>query len=241
MVLVTTPVAFKHIHDHITRFGGGRVMSLTKISHRLLVALLFAVVTTFGSNVFAQAADQPTQRDTRNDEINLDTQLYLLIATNQEVDDAKVPTTLEPVIKQLRASLPFKNYRLAATLINRVKNDGRLNLQWVGGPLLASSAATVTTPSFNEFKVDRVRLITDGNGRDVVRMDGFRFGARVPIQTGTTVASNAPSAPIINYEPTGLNTDISMREGEPVIVGTLNLGPSGDAIILVMAARRSSK
>jgi len=28
--------------------------------------------------------------------------------------------------------------------------------------------------------------------------------------------------------------DISMREGEPVVVGTLNIGPSGDAIILVV-------
>lgn len=216
-------------------------MSLFKVSRRLLITLLFAVITTFGGNVFAQTADQPAQRDNRNDEANLDTQLYLLIATNQQVDDGKVPTTLEPVVKQLRASLPFKNYRLAATLINRVKNDGRLNLQWVGGPLLPSAAATVTTPSFNEFKVDRVRLMTDGNGRDVVRMDGFRFGARVPIQTGTTVASNAAAVPVINYENTGLNTDISMREGEPVVVGTLNLGPSGDAIILVMSARRSSK
>jgi hypothetical protein len=52
---------------------------------------------------------------------------------------------------------------------------------------------------------------------------------------------NAAAAPIINYESTGLNTDISMREGEPVIVGTLNVGPSGDAIILVMLARRTSK
>ena len=72
-------------------------------------------------------------------------------------------------------------------------------------------------------------------------MEGFRFGARIPIQTGTAVASNGPAAPIINYENTGLNTDISMHEGEPVVVGTLNVGPSGDAIILVMTARRSSK
>jgi hypothetical protein len=32
----------------------------------------------------------------------------------------------------------------AATLLNRVKNDGRLNLQWIGGPLLGSAAATST-------------------------------------------------------------------------------------------------
>lgn len=216
-------------------------MSLIKVSRRILFVCFLIAATTLGASAFAQGADQAEQRDTKNDEINLDTQLYLLIATNQEVDDAKLPSNLEPVVKQLRASLPFKNYRLAATLINRVKNHGRLNLQWVGGPLLASAAASAQTPSFNEFKVNQVKLITDANGRDVVRMDGFRFGARIPIQTGTAIASNGPAAPILNYENTGLNTDISMHEGEPVIVGTLNVGPSGDAIILVMTARRSSK
>lgn len=216
-------------------------MSLIKVSRRVLFACLLIVATTLGAAAFAQGADQASQRDTKNDEINLDTQLYLLIATNGEVDDAKLPPSLEGVIKQLRASLPFKNYRLAATLINRVKNEGRLNLQWVGGPLLASAAASAQTPSFNEFKVNQVKLATDANGRDVVRMDGFRFGARIPIQTGTAIASNGPAAPILNYENTGLNTDISMHEGEPVVVGTLNVGPSGDAIILVMTAKRSSK
>ena len=216
-------------------------MSLIKVSRRILFVCFLMAAATLGATAFAQGADQAAQRDAKNDEINLDTQLYLLIATNQEVDDAKVPSNLEPVVKQLRASLPFKNYRLAATLINRVKNEGRLNLQWVGGPLLASAAASSQTPSFNEFKVNQVKLATDANGRDVVRMDGFRFGARIPIQTGTAIASNSPTAPVIHYENTGLNTDISMHEGEPVIVGTLNLGPSGDAIILVMSARRSSK
>ena len=215
-------------------------MTLTKSVSRILFVCLLSISAAFSSQALAQSADQPSQGENKNSEANLDTQLYILIATNQEVDDSKLPATLDPVLKQLRASLPFKNYRLAATLINRVKNDGRLNLQWVGGPLLATAAASATTPSFNEFKVNTVRLVTDGSGRDVVRMEGFRFGARIPIQTGTAIASNGPAAPIINYENTGLNTDISMHEGEPVVVGTLNVGPSGDAIILVMTARRSS-
>lgn len=216
-------------------------MYLTKSVSRILFVCLLSISAAFSAQAVAQSTDQQSQRETKNAETNLDTQLYILIATNQEVDDMKLPTTLDPVLKQLRASLPFKNYRLAATLINRVKNDGRLNLQWVGGPLLATAAASATTPSFNEFKVNTVKLVTDGSGREMVRMEGFRFGARIPIQTGTAVASNGPAAPIINYENTGLNTDISMHEGEPVVVGTLNVGPSGDAIILVMTARRSSK
>jgi hypothetical protein len=218
------------------------VMTLTKFVSRILFVCLLIISAAFSSQTLAQSTEQPSQRENNNSEVNLDTQLYILIATNQEVEDSKLPSALDPVLKQLRASLPFKNYRLAATLINRVKNDGRLNLQWVGGPLLASAAASATTPSFNEFKVNTVRLVTDSSGRDVVRMEGFRFGARIPIQTGfTAMAGSGPGTPIINYENTGLNTDISMHEGEPVVVGTLNVGPSGDAIILVMTARRSAR
>jgi hypothetical protein len=215
-------------------------MTLRRIVSTALFATLMLVFTT-GQSVLAQTSEPPAQKDARDGGTDLDTQLYLLIATNQEVDDVKLPASLAPVVTRLRASLPFKNYRLAATLINRVKNDGRLSLQWLGGPLLPSAAASTLTPSFNEFKVNNVRVTDDGSGRDVVRMEGFRFGARIPIQTGTAVASNGPAAPIISYENTGLNTDISMQEGEPVVVGTLNVGPSGDAIILVMSARRSSR
>ncbi len=214
---------------------------------RIMATALFTAMLLSGAisqqNVMAQESERPTgaaQRD-KNDETDLDTQLYLLVATNQDVDVARLPEALDPVVKQLRASLPFKNYRLAATLINRVKNDGRLNLKWIGGPMMATAAASNITPSFNEFRVNNVKLTTAASGQPMVRMEGFAFGARIPIQSGTAIASNGPAAPIINYEPTGLNTDISMREGEPVIVGTLNVGPSGDAIILVISAKRTLK
>ena len=220
-------------------------MSLSRTSARIVFALLLMILSIGGGEALAQTASDTSPQATpavkKDAETNLDTQLYLLVATNQEIDDAKMPAALESVVRQLRLSLPFKNYRLAATLINRVKNDGRLNLRWVGGPMMASASASNSTPSFNEFHVNNVKLVSDAAGQQLVRMDGFAFGTRIPIQTGSAVAANAPAALIINYESTGLNTDISMREGEPVIVGTLNVGPSGDAIILVMAVRRAAK
>lgn len=224
-------------------------MSLRKSLATLLFSMLFAGLITNGHQVMAQnstatvtgGSSDASQNEKKDDDTNLDTQLYLLVGTNQDVDSTKLPAALDQVMKQLRASLPFKNYRLAATLINRVKNDGRLSLKWIGGPLIVSTTASTLNPSFNEFKVNTVKLVTDAGGRQVVRMEGFGFGARIPIQTSTTLASNAPGAPIINYEPTGLNTDISMGEGEAVVVGTLNVGPSGDAIILVVSARRTMK
>jgi hypothetical protein len=137
--------------------------------------------------------------------------------------------------------LPFKNYRLAATLINRVKNEGRLDLTWIGGPFATAGAATSQTPSFSQFKVQTVRLVRNKDGEQIVQMQRFNFGARFPIQTIGAVAANGAIAPAFNYESTGLSTDISMREAEPVIVGTLNVGPSGDAIILVVSAKRTPK
>lgn len=207
----------------------------------ILVVLAVAIVSGSQSAMAQGAAEGAIAQRDKDDETNLDTQLFLIVATNQDVDDAKVPAVLDSVVKQLRASLPYKNYRLAATLINRVKNEGRLNLKWIGGPLTTGATATNISPSYNEFRVNAVKVTRDPSGQPVVRMEGFGFNARIQIQQATAVAATGPSSPIISYESTGLNTDFSMREGQPVIVGTLNVGPSGDAIILVMSARRTNK
>ena len=82
-----------------------------------------------------------------------------------------------------------------------------------------------------------VKLAEDEDGRDVVQMSNFNFGARIPIQL-SSVATTGGSTPVVQYEQTGITTDISMREGEPTIVGTLNVGPSGDALIIVVSAKR---
>jgi len=200
--------------------------------HRKVLSLIFLTLFLVCGSVQAQ-----TQTD---DEANLETHLYLLVGTNQDVVDSKLPSSLDSVMKQLRATLPFKNYRLAATLINRVKNEGRLNLGWIGTPLVTTiSPAQPTTRS--SFQLRQIKLVRNSEGQSIVQMTGFVFNASIPIPTNA-VASNAPGPPpVFNYEGTSLSTDVSMREGEPAIVGTLNIGPSGDAVILVVSAKRTSK
>jgi len=203
----------------------------------VLLAAVFILATT--ASISAQSTTPQQAEVKEQDETNLDTQLYLIVGTNQVVPEEKLPASLDSVVKQLRTSLPFKSYRLAATLINRVKNDGRLDLSWIGGPLAAGGANSVVTPSFSQFKVRQVRLTRNATGDQMVQMAGFNFGARIPIQTGAV--AGVGGVPATNYETTGLSTDISIREGEPVIVGTLNIGPSGDAIILVVSAKRTAR
>jgi hypothetical protein len=215
-------------------------MKIQRILGAMVVVLLAALfVTGTSSKALAQTTAQQT--DAREDETNLDTQLYLIVATNQTVPDEKLPSSLDSVIKQLRNTLPFKNYRLAATMLHRVKNEGRVELSWIGGPLAAGGSSATLTPSFSQFKVRQVKLAKSSSGETVVQMAGFNFGARIPIQVGQIAANGTQGFPAINYENTGLSTDISIREGEPVIVGTLNVGPSGDAIILVVSAKRTGR
>jgi hypothetical protein len=205
-----------------------------------MVVFLFAALFIVSTNTLVRAQTNNQTEQTKEDETNLDTQLYLLVATNQNVADEKLPAVLDGVVKQLHSTLPYKNYRLAATLLNRVKNEGRLDLNWIGEPIgMNAGTAPGDARTFSQFKVRVVKLSKNAAGESVVQMQGFNFGARIPIQVGQVAANGA--TPVINYEPTGLQTDISIREGEPAIVGTLNVGPSGDAIILVVAAKRTSR
>jgi len=209
------------------------------VTRSLPLVLALICFTATASVALGQTDTKPAPENKRYEEINLDTQLYMIVGSNQEGSEERFPASLEAVIKELHASLPFKTYRLSATLMNRVKSDGHLDLHWIGGPVIERAASTTATPSFSDFFVRQVRLWQNAQGQDVINMDGFRFGSRIPIQTSAAVAANGNTVPSITYEQTGLNTDISMREGVPVIVGTLNAGPSGDAIILVVSARRS--
>ena len=159
-------------------------MNLPKTSTRILFVMLFLVLIS-GGQVLAQtstATQQSSQDAKKDDETNLDMQLYLLVASNQESDDAKMPASLDSVIRQLRASLPFKSYRLTATFINRVRNEGHFSLRWVVGPMTASGAVAggTLTPSFNEFRVNTVKLLTDTAGQPSHAAARRAAGIRVP-------------------------------------------------------------
>ena len=209
------------------------------MKHTKAFSLILLVLCLVAGGLSVQA--QTAQAETKDDDINLDTQLYMIVGTNQGVGDAKMPASLDGVIKQLRATMPFKNYRLAATLLNRVKNEGRLDLGWVGAPLASELVPGQPPMTKSSFGVRQIRLSRNSEGQSTVQLTGFKFNATIPVQINAAVADNRPVAPVFNYEGTSLSTDISMREGEPVIVGTLNVGPSGDAIILVVSVKWTSK
>jgi hypothetical protein len=215
---------------------------------RITLLVCAFVICAGAQQALAQESTTPQKTATassRDDETNLDIQLFLILATNREVEDGRLPAALQPVLTRLHEAMNFKHYSLAASLLNRVRHNGRLETSWVGGPMLAPVSSPMGNPSFNEFTAGRVRVDRDSNGRELIQMVEFRFGSRVPIITAQTTTTNASTIansgfPVINYQLVGLRTDISMSENVPVIAGTLNVGPSGDAIIVVVSAKRAT-
>jgi hypothetical protein len=218
------------------------VMILIRKQSVIMVAIMCALIWISAPAALAQDSNQARPTVQRDEETNLDLQLYLVLATNRDVEDEKLPTSLDPVIKRLKESLTFKHYNLTATFVNRVKNNGTLDVSWVGGPFSIHGSPAQSNPSFSQF-TSQVRIVPV-DGQDIVRLMGFRFGTRVPVVTGQVAATNATTntAPFasINYEPVGLRTDLSMREGSMVVAGTLNVGPSGDALVVIISARRAN-
>jgi hypothetical protein len=211
----------------------------------VICALCCLLVSMAAPAVMAQDASQSQRaaaERAREDQTNFDTELYLVRASSSPRDgEEQLPALLQPVVKQLRATLPFKNYSLAATLLNRVGNNGNLSLSWVGGPLTAQPTSLANLPSLSEFIIGRVHVLEGFEGTQV-QLQHLTFGARIPIQTGTNIASSGTnSAPVWAYEHTGITTDITVRVDQPAVVGTLNVGPSGDALIVIISARRVQK
>ncbi len=214
-------------------------MSITSVRRTIFCALLCVIVTVCaGQLALAQSPSQPPSGG-QDEQTNLDLELYLIAGTTQP-REGKLPASLDPLVKQLRETLPFRNYSLETTLVNRVRNGGNLSLSWFIGALPNPSLSN-RPPILDEFSIAQLKLLPDGNGGQKVQLLRFSFGSRIPIQTSTNIAaSGTNSAPVYNYDYVGIKTDISVREGRPAVVGTLlNASSSGEAIVLVVLVRRA--
>jgi hypothetical protein len=210
--------------------------------YRAALMMMLLVAAGWGAHsrgVLAQDGQQGPPRVKADEAAGLEVQLHILVASKTaDGEGEKLPASLDAVVKQLKTTFTFKSYRLATTLLNRVKNGGRLSVRWTGNPLLGQPPAPGSAPGSNDFNIMGVKLEKDDAGRDIVQLVNFTFGARVTVALPVVASAGIPN---FQYEQMGITADLSVREGEPTIVSTLNVGPSGDALILVVTAKRPGK
>ena len=93
------------------------------------------------------------------------------------------------------------------------------------------------TPSIFQLSL-AVKSLEDAPGGRYVRVQPFKLGLKIPIQTTSAYPERGQGYPVIEYEDTGLNTQMSVREGEPTLVGTLNTSRPGQLFVIVITVRR---
>jgi hypothetical protein len=205
-------------------------------------ALLCALALLFiaAGRGAASAQDEPSRpQGSPRPEVNHEVQVHLLITAEGAEGAPRVPQSLDAVVRQLKATLPPSDYRLAATFVNRVRDGGGYEVKGAGGiPFGPPPSPNTLTPSFFQLSVAGVRLLDAASAQPSINIQQLRLGMKVPVQTAAA-GDKTGGFPVIQYEDTGLSTQLSVREGEPTLVGTLNASRPGQVYIIVVTARRT--
>ena len=148
---------------------------------------------------------------------DVDLHIWVLVASNGAAGGTSLPEELVPVASALKSTLQYRNYGLAASYFERVRDGSRS----VGGEgtaqVSADPAAKGDPPQMqSEYQILQVAL-EPGSSPARIRLDGFRLaliggGGRAQVRT-----------------------DVTVREGEKVVVGTSTV--HGRALVVVLSAK----
>jgi hypothetical protein len=220
----------------IWRFFMMRVKWVNVLSFVVLVLFLAGShsLLALGQSANSSAAD------VKHDKINFEVQLYLLVAYSEAGGKANIPQSLESVVRQLKPLLPFPNYHLAATFVNRVQDGGTLQSSGIGSSdMFITGPQSEAYPLHCEFTLKQVQLDTGAANQPVIDIGTLRFGLQVPIITGQSHVEGNIWVPIVNYQHAGITTEMSLREGTPTVVATMNTNRPDQTLILVISVKRT--
>lgn len=164
--------------------------------------------------------------------VSLEFQLHLIAASMAPSEKTTLPKNLEPVVEQLKSTLKFTNYRYVTSALNRVSDRGKIESSGVTGslfPNLTGITNTPDTPAFYLYNLSRVALTQDMAGKESIQIEMFKFGVSVPINFRQNT----------QYKDVGIQTPLSLREGEMVVVGTANISGMDEAIIVVISVKKA--
>lgn len=208
----------------------------------LIITLAFALLLAGVGTASAQdgGASSGGRQSAARDETNFEVQTHVLVTAAGSEEASKIPRALDGVVRQLKSMLPPSDYGLAATFVNRVKDDGGFDVRSAGASPFGSSQTGPLTPNIFQLSLS-VKAFEDASGAKYVRVQPFRLGLKIPIQTASVSNDKGQGYPVIQYEDTGLNTQMSVREGVPTLVGTLNTSRPGQLFVIVLTVGRVGK
>jgi hypothetical protein len=148
---------------------------------------------------------------------NIELHMHVLLASNAGSGSVDVPPELKDVLAELRGTLNYKTYELAASVVQRLTETPR-GLQGSGTAEVASG--NPGTPNFimpYEYFLGAVSLVQNATGGPSVQIGEFSFSA------------------ISDKDRAKVNTALNLRDGEKVVVGTAAI--RNRALVVVLTAK----
>ncbi|HKC24021.1 MAG TPA: hypothetical protein VKF32_04725 [Thermoanaerobaculia bacterium] len=143
---------------------------------------------------------------------DVELRMHVLLASRAAGGDHDVPPELKDALGALRSTLTYKGYRLLSTFTQRVTDGTR----GVHGGGVATFDDEGHHPLQMEFGITQVAVLDASGGPASVRLDGFKFA-------------------LVGDGRSEMATEISVKEGEQVVVGTSTFKDRG--LILVVSAK----
>jgi len=154
---------------------------------------------------------------------DVETTVYMIVASAQPGNATPMTPELDPVIKQLKTVFNYKGFRLLDSFVLRSRDGEKGSTNGFLEPPQASSGNKISYG----FRYNRVTIDGAENAR-LVRFDALSLSMKVP------VGSTSPTS----FADTGISTDVDVPEGKKVVVGkTSGLEGSDSALILVISAK----
>jgi hypothetical protein len=150
---------------------------------------------------------------------DIELRIHVLVASNSESALTPLPAELRDVVAQLQSTLTYKNYYLLTSVVQRTKDSRGIRPGFLEG----NGMAQMITPSGEKqnfsyaFEANSLDLTAGGAGAATIQIGNLTFRLQGP-STDARIRS-----------------DVSMREGEKVVVGTAGL--IDKALVLVITAR----
>jgi hypothetical protein len=152
---------------------------------------------------------------------NIELRIHVLIATSSSAyvlgAVAPLPAELKDVITQLRGTLNYQNYELAATVVQRLTETNR-GMQGTGTAEVSSVGPGLPNMSMPyEYGINSVSLVQNATGAPTVQINEFTFSTHT------------------DKDRARVQTALNLRDGEKVVVGTATI--RNRALIVVLTAK----
>jgi hypothetical protein len=148
---------------------------------------------------------------------NIELHLHVLVASNAAPSGMEVPAELKDVLAELRGTLNYKTYELAASVVLRLAETPR-GFQGSGAAELPTGNPGAALAVPYDYFINSVALVPDAAGSMSVQISEFKFSA-------TFSAS----------ERAAVQTALNLRDGEKVVVGSATI--RSRALVVVLTAK----